>query len=195
MRARAWITRFQLKYQRRLMIARWLLTFIAFVLLANVFHQHLQSILNWMNTLGSFAPCLFLLLYCLMSIFCLPNVLLALAGGALFGLVAGTLLNLCGATLGAMCGFCLSRYCLPRRAVVLDEHTRMQRLLRHVGRKGWKSVALLRLTPAMPYNLVNYGLGVTTIKFTHYILATFVFLIPNKVILTYCGYAGVNLLG
>ena len=61
-----------------------------------------------------------------------------------------------------------------------------------IERKGWKSVALLRLTPAIPYNLVNYSLGLTRIKFKPYLIATMIFLIPSKIVITYCGYYGIN---
>ena len=170
---------------------RWLVTLIAFIFIAYLFHKYSHLITPWLDETGRFSWCFFLLLYCLMSVFCLPNVILALAGGALFGLVEGTILNVLGATLGALCGFCLSRYVLPH-AFVVDEKTRMGRLINQVDRRGWKSVALLRLTPAMPYHLVNYGLGMTHIKLSHYLMVTLISLIPNKFILTYCGYEGIR---
>ena len=180
--------------RRQLGIAlRGLSLLIAVVIMGYFFHKNMPLIINWIATLGFFAPCLFLLLYCLMSIFCLPNLLLALAVGALFGFFNGFLLNLLGATLGAICGFSISRYLLPYRAARFEGPSRMSRLMRQVDKQGWKSVALLRLTPAIPFNLVNYGLGVTHIQFGDYIWATVIFLIPNKIILTYCGYAGVRL--
>ena len=171
---------------------RWLLTLIALIVIADLFHKNSHLLTLWLDAAGPFAWCLFLLLYCLMSIFCLSNVILALAGGALFGLAEGTILNVLGATLGALCGFCLSRYVLPH-AFAVDEKTRMGRLIKQVDQRGWKSVALLRLTPAMPYNLVNYGLGMTHIKLSHYLMVTVICLIPNKFILTYCGYEGIRL--
>lgn len=118
--------------------------------------------------------------------------LLVLAGGALFGPILGTLLNLLGATLGATCGFLISRYFVPVKFTAV-ENVRVQKLIVMIERQGWRSVALLRLTPAIPYNLVNYAMGLTRIKFSHYLIATTVFLIPSKIIITYCGYYGVSL--
>lgn len=175
-----------------LMKFRWLLMAISFVAIAYFFTCHLQFIVAKLDSFGIFAPLGFLLLYCLTSIFCLPTVLLVLAGGALFGPVLGVLLNLLGATLGAACGFCISRYLRPNKHTFIRS-IRIQQLIVQVERKGWKSVALLRLTPAIPYNLVNYSLGLTRIKFKPYLIATMIFLIPSKIVITYCGYYGINI--
>ena len=161
-----------------------------FVGMAYMLHQHIHLIMGWLDKLGVLASCLFLVLYCLMSIFCLPEVLLGLAGGALFGLVEGTFLNVLGSTLGAICGFYIGRYWLPH-PVMFEENTRVGRLMRQVDRHGWKVVAWLRLTPA-PYNLVNYGLGFTHIKWSHYVITTMICVIPSRLIWTYCGYAGIS---
>ncbi len=175
------------------MNARWILLFIAFVGIAYLLQCNFQLMLGKLHSLGMFAPFVFLALYCLASVFFLPTILLVLAGGALFGLVAGTLLNLLGATMGAVCGFCISRYLTPHKSSVI-RNVRMDKWMSQVERRGWKAVALLRLTPAIPYNLINYGLGLTRIKFSHYLMATTIFLIPNKIIVTYCGYYGINVL-
>lgn len=172
-----------------------LLLGVLFVTLAYCFHHEIPKILSWLQGLHHYVVPLFIILYCLMSIFCLPNVLLVLLGGALFGIVEGTFLNLLGATLGALCGFCLSRYIFPHHySAYHSEHpNRFYRFIAKVEQQGWKSVALLRLLPLVPYNLVNYALGMTKIKLSHFLLATAIFLIPNKLILTYCGYKGVQL--
>jgi len=174
--------------------ARNSLVVICFVIIAIVFQRNTQAIINELDSLGSWAPLLFLLLYCLSSIFCLPTVLLVLTSGVVFGPIAGTLLSLLGATLGAVCGFCISRYVRPN-AFHLEGNRRWMKWVKKVEHNGWKSVALLRLTPGIPYNLVNYGLGLTQIKFSHYLIATVIFLIPNKIIVTYFGYFGMNMFG
>jgi uncharacterized membrane protein YdjX (TVP38/TMEM64 family) len=53
---------------------------------------------------------------------------------------------------------------------------------------------MLRLVPIIPFNLVNYGLGITRIKFSHYIITTFFFLMPTEIVYTYCGHAGLDAL-
>ncbi len=172
---------------------RWGFAFFTLVMIVWFFQYNLPFIINKLDSFGMFTPFLFLLVYCLVSILCLPTVLLVLAGGILFGPVTGTIMNLSGATLGAACGFCISRY-LRLDNLVFNDSVRVQKLIMQVERQGWKGVAMLRLTPVIPFNLVNYGLGLTRIKFSHYLSATMIFLIPNKIIVTCTGYYGINCL-
>lgn len=145
------------------------------------------------NHLGWLGPVLFILLYCLATVMLLPTMVLTLAGGALFGIVNGTVLNLLGATFGASCAFIISRY-LAKDWLLAKSGARINKLITGVEARGWRFVALLRLTPIIPFNLVNYGLGITCIKFRSYLLTTFIFLMPCEIIYTYCGYAGMDAL-
>lgn len=169
------------------------LAITAFILCAWLFQQNAPMILNHIKQLGWLAPVLFLLLYCLGTILLLPTMVLTLAGGALFGPLCGTLLNLLGATIGAACAFFISRH------VVTDWLTsrrgpKINKLIAGVERSGWQFVALLRLIPIIPFNLVNYGLGITQIKFSHYVITTFIFLMPTEILYTYCGHASMGVL-
>ncbi len=157
------------------------------------FHKNADAIIDWINTLGLLAPVFFLLLYCLASILFLPTVALTLAGGAFFGPVIGTFINLFGAILGAACAFSISRY------MIFDwlsskKNVRLNNLITGVERQGWQFVAILRLMPIVPFSFVNYGLGITRIKFSHYLIATAIFLIPVEIVFTYCGYIGMDIL-
>ena len=172
---------------------RWSLGIAMVMMSAYIFQQNLQSVIHWVDTAGIMAPLLFLILHCITSVLCLPTVLLVLAGGVLFGPVSGCALNLLGATLGAACGFCISRHLFPG-VFTAKENTCMHALVTRVERQGWKSVAFLRFAP-VPYNTVNYALGVTSIKFSHFIMTTMICLVPNKIVVTYCGSAGIKLFG
>ena len=165
----------------------------AIVACAFAFERNEPLIIDWVETLGNMAPVFFLLLYCFATIFFLPTLLLTLAGGALFGPVTGTMFNLLGATLGAACAFCISRYFLCDW-LAAKKNVRINNLINGVERGGWQFVALLRLIPIIPFNIVNYGLGITHITFRSYLATTIVFLIPTEIISTYCGYAGMDLL-
>ena len=169
------------------------LAIAAIAVFAFLFQHNAPAIINWINTLGILGPVFFLLLYCLATIFFLPTMVLTLAGGALFGPVLGTLFNLLGASIGAACAFCISRY-LVFDWLASKKNIRINKLIAGVEGRGWQFVALLRLVPVIPFNLVNYGLGVTRIKFSHYLMATVIFLIPAEIFFTYCGHAGMNML-
>ncbi|WP_078061451.1 TVP38/TMEM64 family protein [Legionella saoudiensis] len=157
------------------------------------FHKYASEIISWVDQLGWLAPVLFIIIYCLATLMFVPTMVITLAGGALFGPTLGTLVNLLGATWGAACSFLITRYFsdnwLPK-----NKDGNLMKLIRSVEQKGWVSVALLRLFPIIPFNLVNYGLGVTGISFRTYLLTTFIFLIPPEIIYTYFGYAGMDVL-
>lgn len=157
------------------------------------FHKYAPEIISWVEQLGWLAPVLFIIIYCLATIMFFPTMVITLAGGALFGPILGTLLNLLGATWGAACSFLITRY-FSGNWLPQNKNGSVMKLIRGVEQKGWMSVAILRLFPIVPFNLVNYGLGVTGIRFRTYLLTTFIFLIPPEIIYTYFGYAGMDVL-
>lgn len=166
---------------------------VAFIICALVFQKHSLEIIHWINDLGWLAPVLFIITYCLATILLLPTMVLTLAGGAIFGPVIGTVLNLIGATWGAACAFLITRHLLFDW-FAKKKGDRINKLIAGVDQRGWLFVAILRLFPIIPFNLVNYGLGVTGIKFRLYLITTFIFLIPAEIIYTYFGYAGMDAL-
>jgi uncharacterized membrane protein YdjX (TVP38/TMEM64 family)/rhodanese-related sulfurtransferase len=143
----------------------------------------------WVRDAGPVAPLLFMLIYALAAVLFLPGTVLTLAGGALFGPVLGTFYNLTGATLGATLAFLVSRY-LASDWVAGKAGGRVKQLIDGVEGEGWRFVAFVRLVPLFPYNLLNYALGLTRLRLLHYILATFVFMLPASLAFTYLGYAG-----
>lgn len=167
--------------------------FSLFAFAASFFPEHAPILIHWINTLGYVAPLFFLGLYCLATLLFMPTMVLTLAGGALFGPLMGTLFNVLGATLGAAAAFAVSRYWLSHRFQT-NPKSGFDKIIHGVEKRGWQFVALVRLVPIIPFNLVNYGLGLTNIKFSHYVVTTFLFLIPLEIISTYCGYAGMEIL-
>jgi uncharacterized membrane protein YdjX (TVP38/TMEM64 family)/rhodanese-related sulfurtransferase len=138
---------------------------------------------------GAWAPAGFVMIYALSTVLFFSGALLSLAGGALFGPVWGTVWNLAGATLGATIAFLLAR------SVVADWATRrigsrLQRVVDGVTAEGWRFVALTRLVPLIPFNLLNYALGLTGIPLRIYILTSLVCMLPGAIVYTWLGYAG-----
>lgn len=144
---------------------------------------------NWINEAGVLGPLLFMFFYIIGTIFFFPGSILTLAGGALFGPVLGTLYNLTGATIGAALSFIFARYLLSDW---VEQKTggRLKQLKAGVEHEGWRFVAFVRLVPLFPFNLLNYALGITRIKFIHYLIATYVFMLPGALAYTYLGYIG-----
>lgn len=181
------------KFQKTLKIACTIITLAGLFFCAWLAHQHALEIIDWINRLGWLAPFLFIMTYCLATLLFLPTMVLTLAGGAIFGPVLGTITNLAGATIGAACAFLITRY------LVYDwfhqkKGDRVNKLIMGVNQRGWFFVAILRLFPIIPFNLVNYGLGFTGIKFRLYMITTIIFLIPAEILYTYFGYVGMDVL-
>ncbi len=143
----------------------------------------------WVNESGSAGPIVFMLIYIVGTVFFLPGAVLTLAGGALFGPVLGSLYNLTAATIGAMISFLAARY-LAHDWVEKKTGGRMKQLKQGVEGEGWKFVAFVRLVPLFPFNVLNYALGLTKIKFSHYSIATYIFMLPGAIAYTYLGYVG-----
>jgi len=144
---------------------------------------------SWVKSSGSAGPLVFMLIYIIGTVFFLPGAVLTLAGGALFGPVFGTFYNLTAATIGAMISFVVARY-LAYDWVEKKTGGRMKQLKQGVEGEGWKFVAFVRLVPLFPFNVLNYALGLTNIKFSHYSIATYIFMLPGAVAYTYLGYVG-----
>lgn len=168
-----------------------LLLLVAGIALAIMYRDQLDSaaLEAWVKDAGSAGPLVFMLIYVVGTVFFLPGSVLTLAGGALFGPVLGTFYNLTAATLGAMVSFIAARY-LAHDWVEAKAGGRLKQLKQGVEGEGWKFVAFVRLVPLFPFNLLNYALGLTRIKFSHYSIATYICMLPGAIAYTYLGYAG-----
>lgn len=173
-------------------ITRWslLLVVIAGISLAVIYRDQLDaSVLEqWVQRAGTAGPLVFMLIYAIGTVFFLPGSVLTLAGGALFGPVWGTLYNLTGATLGATLAFIVARY-LTSDWVEKKTAGRLKQLKDGVEGEGWRFVAFVRLVPLFPFNLLNYALGLTRIKLSHYVIASYLCMLPGAIAYTYLGYA------
>ncbi|MDH3561019.1 MAG: VTT domain-containing protein [Gammaproteobacteria bacterium] len=168
-----------------------LLGLVAGIAFAIAYRDHFDAAVleAWIHEAGIVAPLLFILIYAIAAVLFLPGTVLTLAGGALFGPVLGTFYNLTGATLGATLAFLIARY-LAADWVTQKTGGRVKQLISGVEGEGWRFVAFVRLVPLFPFNLLNYALGVTRLRLAHYIIASYVFMLPGAAAYTYLGYAG-----
>ena len=148
-----------------------------------------QALESWVQQFGAAGPLVFMAIYALGTVLFFPGSVLTLAGGALFGPVWGTLYNLTGATLGATLAFLIARY-LASDWVTRKASGWMKQLMDGVEKEGWHFVAFVRLMPLFPFNLLNYALGITRISLLHYVVASYLFMLPGALAYTYLGYAG-----
>lgn len=163
---------------------------VAGITLAIIYRDQLdaKALEQWISDAGNAGPVVFILIYAVATVFFLPGSVLTLAGGALFGPLWGTVYNLTGATLGAALAFLIARY-LAADWVAQKTGGRLKQLVDGVENEGWRFVAFVRLVPLFPFNLLNYALGITRIKFSHYVIASYIFMLPGALAYTYLGYA------
>jgi len=164
---------------------------IAGITLAVIFREAFDAtaLEAWMKDAEAAGPILFMAIFALGTVFFLPGSVFTLAGGALFGPVLGTFYNLTGATLGATLAFVVARF-LASNWVEQKTGGRLKQLKEGVEGEGWRFVAFVRLVPLFPFNLLNYALGLTRIKLSHYIIASYLCMLPGAIAYTYLGYAG-----
>lgn len=143
------------------------------------------------TTTGALA---FILLYVVATIALLPESLLTLAAGAAFGIPRAMVLVSIGSTLGATCAFFLGRT-LARQWIrrKIERWPRFRALDRAIGKHGLWIVFLTRLSPAIPFSWLNYAYGITAVRPRHYILASWIGMLPGTLLYVYAGSAAAHL--
>jgi uncharacterized membrane protein YdjX (TVP38/TMEM64 family) len=145
--------------------------------------QYLGSLREWIEELGPWGPVIFILLYAVAVVAAIPGSALTLAAGALFGSIIGIAVVSIAATLGAALSFLVARY-FARDAVAswLEQKETFKRLDEMTERHGATIVALTRLVPLFPFNLLNYGFGLTRVPFWTYVLWSWLCMLPMTVV-------------
>ena len=94
---------------------------------------------------------------------------------------------LVAATLGSSIAFLVGRY-LARGAVErrVRSNPRFAAIDRAVAAEGRRFVFLLRLSPVVPFNVLNYALGLTSVRFGDYLVAS-LGMIPGTLLYVYYG--------
>ncbi|MBI5309017.1 MAG: TVP38/TMEM64 family protein [Planctomycetes bacterium] len=146
---------------------------------------------SWLADAGIMAPLLFMGIYAISTVLFLPGSVLTIAGGVLFGPVWGTFYSLTGATIGATIAFLTARH-LASDLILRKTGGRLRQLIDGVEAEGWRFVAFVRLVPLFPFNLLNYALGLTRIRLFHYVVTSYICMLPGAIAYTYLGYAGRN---
>jgi len=140
---------------------------------------------GWVLSFGVWAPLIYLVAYG-QPIVPLPASIMTLVGGLAFGPAWGTLAALSGATIRACSQFLVARL-LGREAVAKLLKGNLATLDQKIGAHGFNAVLLIRLIPSFPFDVLNYGLGFSQVRFGPYALATFLGMIPGSFAYVYLG--------
>ena len=171
---------------------------IAIVVASQYFNiqQVFRDVLNWISELGYIGTAIFIGIYVLACVLMLPGTILTLGAGVIFGLIIGSIVVSVASTVGATCAFVAGRY-LARDwiAAKIAGNEKFNAVDEAVEQEGWKIVLLTRLSPVFPFNLLNYSFGLTKVRLSHYVLASWIGMIPGTVMYVYIGSLAGDLAG
>jgi len=148
----------------------------------------LEKTLTWIDGFGVWSYVVFVAVFITATVFFIPSFIFTFSAGILFGLWKGILLSLLGSGLGSLAAFLIGRYfCHTWVQKTFGGHAQFKKLGMIAERKGWKIIALARLSPIFPFLIGNYIFGVTHLKAAHYFFASMLGTIPSASVYTYLG--------
>ncbi|MEM6445963.1 MAG: TVP38/TMEM64 family protein [Cyanobacteria bacterium P01_D01_bin.123] len=166
-------------------------TAVAFYGLGKIDATTLQG---WVRATGLWAPLVYVAAYVIATLLVLPSTVLNLSGGALFGPWMGTLLTSGGAIVAAIVAFIFART-LGREAIARRLAGRWQAMDAEVRRGGVFYMFAVRLVPVMPYGLVNFAAGLTSISLKDYVVGTSLGTVPSVLPFVLLGSSGLQAIG
>ncbi len=126
----------------------------------------------------------------------LPTWPLMIAGGYVYGTVFGwatvSAACLAGATVAFLLGRGVARDWVADR---VGEHPRFRAVDRSIEKRGFAVVFLLRLSLVIPYNVLNYALGVTAVPLRQYVMASWLGMQPVLLFYVLLGAGASDLAG
>ena len=128
---------------------------------------------------GAWAPAIYLLVFG-QPVVPLPASILLIAAGLAFGPVWGAALALLGALTRAYAQFGLARWVIGDR-LARRLKGRLAAFSHAIVEHGFHAVLLVRLVPGVPFDMQNYGFGLSRVRFGPYALATLLGLLPGVV--------------
>lgn len=145
-------------------------------------HEAIEAYLKEIHP--AWARVLYVLFYVVGTVLLMPGLLLSFVGALLFGVWEGTLYTWIGATLGAVLAFGLARR-LGRDFIDQMLGGKLRQLDDRLRERGFISLLIIRLVPLFPFNGVNFGCGLTSLRTRDYVLATAIGIVPGTFVYQY----------
>ena len=152
----------------------------------------ISELKNFTQSFGHAAPAMYILIFTLIPLTLIPNSLVAISGGALFGVCYGALYTVIGAVLGATLSFGLSRYFGKNIAEnIINNKARW--INDQAEQSGFTLIFLLRLIPLVPFDAISYGAGLSRIRYFDFASATILGIIPGVLAYSNIGDKSINI--
>jgi len=186
---------------KKMILGLLLLGFIIFVIVDSLTNQYTRStilrFLEWIEDNPTLGVIAFIGVYFICTIFFIPGSILTLGAGFVFsastsslwtGVLLGTIAVFIGASLGAIASFLLGRYLFRDGFVarLTQKYSVFEAIDTALAEKGFRIMVLLRLSPIIPFNVLNYVSGITAIQFLHYCIAC-VAMLPGTILFVFLG--------
>ena len=150
-------------------------TIAGFIILNGIDRQQIQV---WLEKMGAFAPLVYIFIYTLGTLLILPSTPLNLTGGAIFGIWWGTLWTTVAALVAAIAAFAFTRT-IGRDLISRKLGQRWSAVDAEISQGGLFYMFAIRLLPIIPYGIVNFVAGLTSIKFKDYLIGTLLGTLPG----------------
>ena len=158
---------------------------IAVIILSYVFGigEKLVALRDWIQSLGALGAVVFVFIYAGATVAALPGLAITIVAGVIFGSLVGVIVVSIASTLGASMAFLIARY-FARDAIAnwLAKREKFKKLDDLTEKHGAIIVAIVRLVPLFPFNLVNYGFGLTKVRFWTYVSWSWLCMLPGTIL-------------
>ena len=145
--------------------------------------KQFEALRDWIDSLGALGPVVFIAIYAGATVAALPGLAITIFAGAIFGSLVGVIVVSIASTLGASMAFLIARY-FARDATAkwLAKREKFKKLDDLTEKHGAIIVAIVRLVPFFPFNLVNYGFGLTKVRFWTYVFWSWLCMLPATIL-------------
>ncbi len=148
----------------------------------------LKEALDWIEAQGTVGAIYFTLLYIVTTILLVPGSILTLGAGAIYGVFWGTIVVSIASVAGATAAFLIGRnFARDWVSEQIEKQPRFKAVNSAISEEGRNIVFLIRLSPAFPFNFLNYAFGLTTVKLWDYVLASWAGMLPGTILYVYLG--------
>ncbi len=159
----------------------------------NIRLENVPKIKTWVASFGAVAPLVYIGLYLVSTVFFLPGTPVTVLAGFVFGPLWGVLYASIASIISVSAAFLIARY-VARDLVEswVKDNAQFRKIDAQVEEQGWRIVMLTRLVPIFPFNLQNYAYGLTSIRFSIYVLVSAIFMLPGTAVFVQLGGAFVS---
>ena len=155
--------------------------------------ENVPKIKTWVASFGRIAPLVYIGLYLVSTVFFLPGTPVTVLAGFVFGPLWGILYASVASIISVSVAFLIARY-VARDLVEgwVKDNAQFRKIDDQVEEQGWRILMFTRLVPIFPFNLQNYAYGLTSIRFSTYVLVSAIFMLPGTAVLVQLGGAFVS---